>query len=244
MASSETTPETNTNQQQVAVPVEASHVNQASQMKQAPPPQVAVLPSGEMVFLSPENPYAMAYSGMANGIPQCPDPSQPQMHMQQPQQQLHGIPPGSVAIPPSILNGFQRPLALERMARVVRILAMIDMFFSLLLIVNGAYIYALTAIMAYCGYAGARTFRRVLTRVYLVYLVMTAVVNVTFTVCMLSENLSDNTVEPSMAVFRVLTALMQLFIAQFVWKFYQLLPTSDDEAYFLQHVLQQRTHIV
>merc|ERR1711988_1538703 len=125
------------------------------------------------------------------------------------------------------------------MARVVRILAMIDMFFSLLTIVSGGWIYALMAIMAYCGYAGARTFRRVLTRVYLVYLVMMAVVRVTLTVNAFSHTLSEDNMEPSVAVFWVLTSLLQLFIAQFVWKFYQLLPTSDDEAYFLQHVLQQ-----
>ena len=59
---------------------------------------------------------------------------------------------------------------------------MFDMAFSLMHAVAEMWPAAIAAMMSYCGYLGARTFRRDLTRVYLVYLVLFAIARVVLSV--------------------------------------------------------------
>lgn len=190
-------------------------------------PQVAVLPNGEIMYLSPENPYAQAYGTAVN--PQADDYSA----MPSPA----GAAPG---IPSPLLTHFQQPILLERMARIVRLLAMFDLVFSLMNVLANVWPAAITAVMAYCGYVGARMFRRDLTRVYLVYLVMMAMARVAVSVHLtVSAEMHDgHAISLAAQVFLVISSVLQLIIANFVWKFYSLLPTSDDEARFLQYVTE------
>lgn len=79
-----------------------------------PLPQVAVLPSGEMVYLSKDNPYARTYAE----------------HVGQGEFGTNGQPhddPYAVPVPPALLASYQQPLILERMGRIVRLLAMFDL---------------------------------------------------------------------------------------------------------------------
>ena len=77
-------------------------------------PQVAVLPSGEMVYLSKDNPYARTYAENA-------DPSAQHDSMGV------GDDPYAIPLPHSLLATYQQPLVLERMGRIVRLLAMFDL---------------------------------------------------------------------------------------------------------------------
>lgn len=95
---------------------------------------------------------------------------------------------------------------------------------------------AITAVMAYCGYVGARMFRRDLTRVYLFYLIFIAIVRISVTVhwAMVPD------VSTSAQVFLVISSILQLVIAHFVWRFYSLLPTSEEESRFIQFVAEHQ----
>jgi len=79
-----------------------------------PLPQVAVLPSGEMVYLSKDNPYARTYAEHADSSGHDAS-GRP------------GDDPYAVPIPPALLASFQQPIILERMGRIVRLLAMFDL---------------------------------------------------------------------------------------------------------------------
>jgi membrane protein YdbS with pleckstrin-like domain len=96
---------------------------------------------------------------------------------------------------------------------------------------------AITAIMAYCGYVGARMFRRDLTRVYLFYLIFIAIVRISFTVKWSIEP----DVSTSAQVFLVISSVLQLVIAHFVWRFYSLLPTTEEESRFIQFVAEHQS---
>lgn len=122
------------------------------------------------------------------------------------------------------------------MGRIVRLLAMFDLIFSLMNVLARMWPAAITAIMAYCGYVGARMFRRDLTRVYLFYLIFIAVVRISVTVhwAMVPD------VSASAQLFLVVSSVLQLVIAHFVWRFYSLLPTSEEESRFVQFVAEQQ----
>lgn len=77
-------------------------------------PKVAVLPSGEMVYLSKDNPYARTYVEHADT--RDLDPSE------RPDEDSASVP-----VPEPLLASFQQPLILERMGRIVRLLAMFDL---------------------------------------------------------------------------------------------------------------------
>lgn len=104
---------------------------------------------------------------------------------------------------------------------------------------------AITAIMAYCGYVGARMFRRDLTRVYLVYLVFIAIVRISVTVHLSvvsshHESGEEEFVAPAAQVFLVVSSVLQIVIAHFVWKFYSLLPTTEEESRFVQYIAENQ----
>ncbi|KAG8459888.1 hypothetical protein KFE25_010937 [Diacronema lutheri] len=148
-----------------------------------------------------------------------------------------GDDPYAVPIPPALLASFQQPIILERMGRIVRLLAMFDLIFSLMNVLARMWPAAITAIMAYCGYVGARMFRRDLTRVYLFYLVFIAIVRISVTVhwAMVPD------VSMSAQVFLVISSILQLVIAHFVWRFYSLLPTTEEESRFVQFVAEHQS---
>ncbi|KAJ1635726.1 hypothetical protein T492DRAFT_964398 [Pavlovales sp. CCMP2436] len=187
-----------------------------------PIPQVAVLPSGEMVYLSKENPYNRAFAEN-NAEPGTYGPGDD--------------PYAAGSIPPALLAQYQQPLILERMGRIVRLLAMFDLIFSLMNVLARMWPAAITAVMAYCGYVGARMFRRDLTRVYLFYLIFIAIVRISVTV---HWSIEPN-VSFSAQIFLVVSSLLQLVIAHFVWRFYSLLPTSEEESRFIQMVAEHQS---
>ncbi|KAL1505127.1 hypothetical protein AB1Y20_008886 [Prymnesium parvum] len=185
-------------------------------------PQAAMMPDGTIVMLSPENPY---HSALAIGEP--PVEAQP-----------------SDAAIQATLALLRPALQLERMARLVRLLAMFDMAFSLMHAVAEIWPAAIAAIMSYCGYLGARTFRRDLSRVYLIYLVLFALARVALSAHFIFSPLPPNT-PPSLPMYMALTAIVQLVIAHFVWRFYCMLPRSATEARFVQHIADlQAQHVL
>ena len=167
-------------------------------------------PDGSMVMLlSPNNPYHKAQLEHDGSAP--------------PQDSGTESPP---VINPAILEQFHGPLQLERMARVVRLLALFDMAFSLMHAVVDLWpAFVATSVMSYSGYLGARLFRRDLTRVYLVYLTIFALSRVALAAQYLLVPLPA-TAPPSLPVYLSLTAMVQMVIAHFVWRFYTLLPNT------------------
>lgn len=203
-------------------------------------PQVCVLPDGEMVFLSKDNPYARSFAESNGGGAGAPSSD-----------------PYAVPVPEPLLANFQQPIILERMGRIVRLLALFDLvrasagpgarrspcphrprvapqIFSLMNVLANLWPAAITAIMAYCGYVGARMFRRDLTRVYLFYVILIAIVRISVTV---QWALAPN-VSASAQIFLVISSVLQLVIAHFVWRFYSLLPTTEEESRFIQYVAE------
>jgi len=189
-------------------------------------PQAAVMPDGQLVMLSPENPYRSA--AMQSNVPI---------------DERTGY--DNAAMDANMAMALLRPaLQLERMARMVRLLAMFDMAFSLMHAVADMWPAAIAAIMSYCGYLGARTFRRDLSRVYLVYLVLFALARVALSAHFVLAPLPANA-PASLPMYMVLTALVQLVIAHFVWRFYCMLPNTVDEARFVQHIAElQSQHVL
>lgn len=185
-------------------------------------PQAAIMPDGQLVMLSPENPLApqnlaqaTSEAGSTNEIP---------------------VMQFSMAAMQQI---YQPALQLERMARVVRLLAMFDMTFSLMHAVSDMWPAAIAAIMSYCGYLGARTFRRDLTRIYLLYLMLFAFARVLLSA---RYSIAVEDAPPSLPIYMSLTALVQLIISHFVWRFYCLLPTSNEQARLVQFFSEQYSH--
>jgi len=193
-------------------------------------PQVAVLPSGEMVYLSKDNPYTRTY----------------QEHADSQQYDANYSPddPHAVPLPHSLLASYQQPLILERMGRIVRLLAMFDLIFALMEVLAHMWPAAICAIMSYCGYVGARMFRRDLTRIYLVYLVFVAVIRISFAVNLVVQSTRGMDMQGNMPasaqVFAAVSGLLQLVITHFVWRFYTLLPTTEEEARFVQFVAEHQ----
>merc|ERR1711871_1304754 len=107
-----------------------------------------------------------------------------------------------------LMRIYRPALQLERMARLVRLLAMFDMAFSLMHAVSTMWPAAIAALMSYCGYLGARTFRRDLTRVYLIYLVLFAVARVALSVHFSFSPLPSNAPD-GLPAYMGLTALVQ-----------------------------------
>ena len=129
------------------------------------------------------------------------------------------------------------------MGRVVRLLATFDMVFSMMHAVQEAWPAAVAATMSYCGYLGARTFRRDLTLVYLVYLTVFAAARlIVRSVTYVANSTEETELAQISAVSAVLVlnTVLQLVIAQFVWRFYTLLPTSVEAARFVQQVSEHR----
>jgi hypothetical protein len=185
-------------------------------------------PDGSMVMLlSPNNPYHKAQLEHDGSAP--------------PQDSGTESPP---VINPAILEQFHGPLQLERMARVVRLLALFDMAFSLMHAVVDLWpAFVATSVMSYSGYLGARLFRRDLTRVYLVYLTIFALSRVALAAQYLLVPLPA-TAPPSLPVYLSLTAMVQLVIAHFVWRFYTLLPNTIEQARFVHYVAEQHAMIM
>jgi len=183
---------------------------------EAKEPRVAEMPDGSVVMLSPDNPYCSeAGSQRSDGAADGGD--------------------SVVCVLPQFISA---ALRLERMARVVRLLAIIDMVLSMTHLFVSVWPAVMAVGMSYCGYAGAKMFRRDLTRVYLAFLVLFAATRVTL--CSRYLLASDELgLSPSMRVHLTLSAIIQLVIANFVWRFYCLLPTSLDEARLVQHVAEQ-----
>ena len=73
-------------------------------------------------------------------------------------------------------------IRLERRARVVRLLALFDMIFSMMHAMTDTWAASFAAIMSYCGYLGASTFRRDLTGVYLFYLILFAFTRISLSI--------------------------------------------------------------
>lgn len=189
-------------------------------------PQAAVMPDGQLVMLiSPDNPYRSA--------------------IQPSSMQIDERPVGVTSRPdPAAVMAVLRPaLRLERMARLVRLLALFDMTFSLMHAIADMWPAAIAAIMSYCGYMGARTFRRDLSRVYLIYLVLFALARVALSAHFIFSPLPVNS-PPSLPMYMVLTALVQLVIAHFVYRFYTMLPDTLDEARFVQHIAEMQSQHV
>ena len=115
-------------QQNEEVDEEAGEVHQQMVMQN---------PDGSMVMLlSPNNPYHKAQLEQGAAAPsQYSEPSDP-----------------AAAINPLILEQFHGPLQLERMARVVRLLALFDMAFSLMHAMADLWPAAVAAsVMSYSG---------------------------------------------------------------------------------------------
>lgn len=190
---------------------------------QEAPPQAAQMPDGTIVILSAENPYRQA----AESVPA--EAASPPEH------------PPQVAITAADLHHFYRPaMQLERMARLVRLLAIIDMAFGLMHAMADTWPAAIAALMSYCGYLGARTFRRDLTRIYLVYLMIFALIRVIVSARFIMQSSPEGS-SASLPVYFSMTALVQLVIAHFVWHFYSLLPTTNQQARFVQYLAEQHS---
>jgi len=192
--------------------------------------QVMRNPDGSMVMLlSPNNPYHKAqleHEGAAAPPQDSGSESPPAVNQRLILEQFHG------------------PLQLERMARVVRLLALFDMAFSLMHAMADLWPAAVAAsVMSYSGYLGARLFRRDLTRVYLVYLTLFALSRVAFALQYLVVPLPA-TAPASLPVYLSLTAMVQLVIAHFVWRFYTLLPNTIEQARFVHYVAEQHAMIM
>lgn len=186
-------------------------------------PQAAVQPDGTVVMLlSPDNPYAAAAAAA--------------------EQEVN---PANEAPPfdPQVLEQFQGPLQLERMARIVRLLAMFDIAFNLMHAMGDMWPAALATVMSYSGYLGAKLFRRDLTRVYLLYLTIFAMARVGLSMHFLLTPLPASA-PASLPIYLSLTAVVQLVIAHFVWRFYSLLPTTVEQARFVQYVAEQHAMMV
>lgn len=184
-------------------------------------PQAAVQPDGTVVMLlSPSNPYATAAAAQE-------------------------VQPVQEALPvdPAVLEQFYGPLQLERMARIVRLLALFDIAFSVMHAMTDMWPAALAAVMSYSGYMGAKLFRRDLTRVYLLYLILFALARVALAIHFLATPLPASA-PASLPIYLSLTSLFQLLIAHFVWRFYSLLPTTLEQARFVQYVAEQHAMMV
>lgn len=187
-------------------------------------PQAAVQPDGTVVMLlSPSNPYAAA-AAAEQGVNEAP-------------------PIDPLALERAVLERFQGPLQLERMARIVRLLAMFDIVFSLMHAMADMWPAALATVMSYSGYLGAKLFRRDLTRVYLLYLTLFALARVALSMHFLLTPLPASA-PASLPIYLSLTAVVQLVIAHFVWRFYSLLPTTVEQARFVQYVAEQHALMV
>lgn len=130
-------------------------------LQEPPQNQAAVMPDGSLVMLSPSNPYGPEIA------------------------KARRIDNNESAIAEGLeayRTLYQPALALEHMARVVRMLAMFDMLFSLMRAFADMWPAVIATVMSYCGYLGARTFRRDLTRIYLYYLVTYALIRLIFAV--------------------------------------------------------------
>jgi len=191
----------------------------ASDQADAKVPCVAEMPDGSVVMLSPDNPYsceAAAGTQRRNGATEGDD---------------------AVCLLPQFISA---ALRLERMARVVRLLAIIDMVLSMTHVIVSVWPAVMAVGMSYCGYAGAKLFRRDLTQVYLAFLMLFAAGRVA--ICTRYFLVSDELgLSPSMRVHLTLSAGIQLVIAHFVWRFCSLLPSSLLEARLVQHVAEQHS---
>ena len=183
-------------------------------------PQACVMPDGSVVMLSKENPYREALEGSqtasaADGE-EFADPS------------------------PRVISAavLHAPLQLERMARVVRLLALFDLAFALLHTVADTWPAFMAAIMSYCGYLGARLFRRDLTRVYLIYLVLFCFARAALALHFVISPPSNADAAKSLPTYLALTAMVQAVIAHFVYRFMRLLPTSAEGARFVQALVE------
>lgn len=181
--------------------------------------QAAVMPDGSLVMLSVSNPYQPAIA------------------------KARRVERGPMHVDDAAYEQFYRPaLALERMARIVRVLAMFDLIFSLLHAFSNQWPAAVVALMSYCGYIGARTFRRDLIRIYLFYLVVFAVARMTFSAALFAQQASQKPAAGNgLPIYMAVAAGVQIVIAHFVWRFYSMLPTSLNEARFVQLVSERTT---
>ncbi len=147
----------------------------------------------------------------------------------------------------------------------MRLLALFDMAFSLMHAMADMWPAAIATVMSYSGYLGARLFRRDLTRVYLIYITLFALARVALAVHFFVAPLPGTPARParpsrygvaplitrlflvflaaaassSLPIYLSLTALVQLVIAHFVWRFYRLLPTTIEQARFVHYVAEQ-----
>ena len=184
-------------------------------------PQAAVMPDGSLVMLSPSNPFGAAIA------------------------KARLVEPQDLGVNDAAFEQFYRPaLELERMARVVRILSLFDLVFSLMHAFAAMSPAALVALMSYSGYIGARTFRRDLTRIYLTYLVLFALARVVLSARLFAAEASGDpamagAASHNVAISTAVAAGVQILIATFVWRFYSLLPTSLAQARLLQLVSER-----
>jgi len=183
------------------------------------------MPDGQVVILSQENPYHKA--AVAAGA----SDDQPAFNAEQDAE--------NSAVGEFVMHALQ----LERMARVVRLLAMFDMLFCLMHALGSMWPSAIAAGMSYCGFIGARMFRRDLTRIYLSFLIVYASARVLLSAQFMLVPMSIET-PSSLPVYLSATALVQLVIAHFVWRFYSLLPASPSDARLVQYVAEMHNRSV
>lgn len=113
-----------------------------------------------------------------------------------------------------------RALELERCAGFVRVLTAIDVFMNLLNFVSFGYLFSIIACaVSYVGYHGAMLYRKHMIIGYLTYQCLMTVARIVWMVYVFNNH--DN--EYLMAITPI-SALSQLYITSYVWKFYSMLP--------------------
>ncbi len=129
------------------------------------------------------------------------------------------------------------PSRSDACAPQVRLLAVFDMVFSLTHAMVDTWPAAAASLMAFCGYLGATTFRRDLTRIYLVYLVLFALTRIALSLHVVLFAVESHAQgSGALSAYTAMAAFFQIFIAHFVYRFYSALPTNLNDARFMQFV--------
>jgi len=204
---------------------------EAADEQPQPQPKAVVMPDGQVVLLSPANPLREAAES-ATGQAQPEDGPQPadsdNTHIY-----------FTADLPSREHEIVMRALYLERMARVVRLLALIDMVFSAMQVIT-SWPAAIAAAISYCGYLGAKTFRRDLNRIFLIFLILCAVGRAFAALHFIFSPPLPH-LPPSLPFYLSLSALLQLIIARFVYRFHCMRPTTEEGARLMQDTAERAT---